>query len=78
LRRGTGRPDILKWRWAWFETRSDLEPDRLVFIDDSRRYLGQGFDADGTHLWSKCRIKYPSAVLFSDQRSASTLPRRSR
>jgi transposase len=28
-------PDILKRRWAWFERQPDLEPDRLVFIDET-------------------------------------------
>ncbi|MFZ6765225.1 IS630 family transposase [Pseudoroseomonas sp. WGS1072] len=29
------RPDILKRRWDWFEGQPDLEPDRLVFIDET-------------------------------------------
>jgi hypothetical protein len=29
------RPDILKRRWDWFEDQPDLEPDRLVFIDET-------------------------------------------
>ncbi|RKK01683.1 IS630 family transposase [Pseudoroseomonas wenyumeiae] len=29
------RPDILKRRWDWFETQPDLEPNRLVFIDET-------------------------------------------
>jgi transposase len=29
------RPDILKRRWAWFEAQPDLDPDRLVFIDET-------------------------------------------
>jgi len=29
------RPDILKRRWAWFEGQPDLDPDRLVFIDET-------------------------------------------
>ncbi|ATR19344.1 IS630 family transposase (plasmid) [Roseomonas sp. FDAARGOS_362] len=29
------RPDILKQRWDWFESQPDLEPDRLVFIDET-------------------------------------------
>jgi transposase len=29
------RPDILKRRWAWFEQQPDLDPDRLVFIDET-------------------------------------------
>jgi transposase len=29
------RPDILKRRWDWFESQPDLEPDRLVFIDET-------------------------------------------
>ncbi|WP_265548230.1 IS630 family transposase [Roseomonas mucosa] len=29
------RPDILKRRWDWFESQPDLEPDRLVFLDET-------------------------------------------
>ena len=29
------RPDILSQRWAWFEGQLDLDPDRLVFIDET-------------------------------------------
>ncbi|MDJ0391060.1 IS630 family transposase [Roseomonas sp. E05] len=29
------RPDILRRRWAWFEDQPDLDPDRLVFIDET-------------------------------------------
>jgi transposase len=29
------RPDILSRRWAWFEGQLDLDPDRLVFIDET-------------------------------------------
>ena len=29
------RPDILCRRWAWFEGQLDLDPDRLVFIDET-------------------------------------------
>jgi len=29
------RPDVLRRRWDWFESQPDLDPDRLVFIDES-------------------------------------------
>ncbi|WP_145145066.1 IS630 family transposase [Roseomonas gilardii] len=29
------RPEILKRRWDWFESQPDLDPDRLVFIDET-------------------------------------------
>ena len=29
------RPDVLRQRWAWFEAQPDLDPDRLVFIDET-------------------------------------------
>ncbi|GGJ35167.1 hypothetical protein GCM10011320_48700 [Neoroseomonas lacus] len=29
------RPDILTRRWEWFEDQIDLDPDRLVFIDET-------------------------------------------
>jgi transposase len=29
------RPDVLSKRWAWFEGQIDLDPDRLVFVDES-------------------------------------------
>lgn len=29
------RPDVLKRRRAWFEAQPDLDPDRLVFIDET-------------------------------------------
>ncbi len=29
------RPDILMRRWAWFESQPDLDPERLVFIDET-------------------------------------------
>jgi transposase len=29
------RPDILTRRWNWFEGQLDLNPDRLVFIDET-------------------------------------------
>ena len=29
------RPDILKRREAWFEGQLDLDPERLVFIDET-------------------------------------------
>jgi transposase len=32
---GQDRPDILRRRWAWFEGQPDLDPARLVFIDET-------------------------------------------
>ncbi|WP_235907582.1 IS630 family transposase [Siccirubricoccus phaeus] len=32
---GQQRPDILTRRWEWFEGQLDLDPDRLVFIDET-------------------------------------------
>ncbi|MBL6459342.1 IS630 family transposase [Belnapia sp. T6] len=29
------RPDVLRRRWAWFEAQPDLDPDRLVFVDEN-------------------------------------------
>jgi transposase len=29
------RPDIVERRWAWFEGQLDLDPERLVFIDET-------------------------------------------
>lgn len=29
------RPDILRRRWDWFEGQPDLDPDQLVFIDET-------------------------------------------
>ncbi len=29
------RADILKQRWEWFDNQPDLDPDRLVFIDET-------------------------------------------
>ena len=29
------RPDVLTRRWEWFEGQLDLEPERLVFIDET-------------------------------------------
>jgi transposase len=29
------RPDILTRRWAWFDAQPDLDPERLVFIDET-------------------------------------------
>ena len=29
------RPDVLRRRRAWFETQPDLDPDRLVFVDET-------------------------------------------
>jgi DDE superfamily endonuclease len=29
------RPDVLNQRWAWFEEQIDLDPDRLVFVDET-------------------------------------------
>ena len=29
------RPDVLRRRRAWFEAQPDLDPDRLVFIDET-------------------------------------------
>ena len=29
------RPDILKRRWAWFGEQPNLDPERLVFIDET-------------------------------------------
>jgi hypothetical protein len=29
------RPDVLKRREAWFEAQPDLDPERLVFIDET-------------------------------------------
>jgi len=30
------RPDVLQQRHDWFDGQIDLEPGRLVFIDESR------------------------------------------
>ena len=29
------RPDVQKQRWDWFEGQIDLDPDRLIFVDES-------------------------------------------
>jgi transposase len=29
------RPDVLARRWTWFEGQPDLEPERLVFVDET-------------------------------------------
>jgi transposase len=29
------RPDVLRWREAWFDSQLDLDPARLVFIDET-------------------------------------------
>lgn len=29
------RPDLLAWRHAWFKAQPDLDPERLVFIDET-------------------------------------------
>jgi transposase len=29
------RPDILKRRWQWFESQPDLDPEHLIFIDET-------------------------------------------
>jgi transposase len=29
------RPDVLSRRWAWFESQIDLDPERLVFVDET-------------------------------------------
>ena len=29
------RPDVLKRRWDWFEGQLDLDPAKLVFIDET-------------------------------------------
>nr|WP_152982812.1 IS630 family transposase [Acidiphilium sp. JA12-A1] len=29
------RPDVLSRRWAWFEGQEDLDPDRLIFVDET-------------------------------------------
>ena len=29
------RADVLTRRWAWFEDQPDLEPERLVFVDET-------------------------------------------
>ncbi len=53
------RPDVLRRRQAWFEAQPDLDPERLVFIDETgastkmaRRY---GRAARGT----RCRAPVP-------------------
>ena len=33
--RATAGPDVLRRRRAWFEAQPDLEPERLVFIDET-------------------------------------------
>ena len=43
------RPDVLKRRWDWFEGQLDLEPERLVFIDETWASTKSGL-ADS--LWS--------------------------
>ena len=30
-----GRPDVLKRRWDWFEGQPELDPAKLVFIDET-------------------------------------------
>jgi transposase len=29
------RPDVLTRRWEWFDNQPDLDPDRLIFIDET-------------------------------------------
>ncbi|PZP38380.1 MAG: hypothetical protein DI601_26660 [Azospirillum brasilense] len=41
------RPDVAAKREVWFEAQLDLDPERLVFIDDDQR-----LHQDGTALWA--------------------------
>ena len=43
------RPDVAERRWAWFEQQPDLDPTRLVFIDET------GASTKMARLWGRAR-----------------------
>jgi transposase len=47
------RPDVLKRRQAWFESQFDLDPDRLVFIDETWASTWPACMA-AAHAWNGC------------------------
>ena len=53
------RPDIARRRWAWFEAQPDLDPERLVFIDETGTSTKMARRYGRSPRGSRCRAPVP-------------------
>jgi transposase len=53
------RPDVAGKRWAWFERRPDLDPTRLVFIDETGATTKMARRHGRSKRGERCRAAIP-------------------
>ena len=53
------RPDVAARRWAWFESQPDLEPERLVFIDETAASTKMARLRGRSKRGQRCRAAVP-------------------
>lgn len=53
------RPDVAARRWAWFESQPDLDPERLVFIDETGASTKMARLRGRSRRGERCRAAIP-------------------
>ena len=53
------RPDILKRRRAWFDAQPDLDPERLVFIDETWAKINMARSHGRSPRGERLRMGFP-------------------
>ncbi len=53
------RPDVAARRWAWFESQPDLDPERLVFIDETGASTKMARRRGRSRRGERCRAAIP-------------------
>ena len=73
------RPDVMAAREAWFEGQLDLDPDRIVFIDETAAATNMERRYGRAVRGERCRIAVPLAITRRPQsRPQCAQPRRRR
>lgn len=53
------RPDVAERRWAWFESQPDIDPRRLVFIDETGATTKMARRRGRSRRGERCRAAIP-------------------
>ncbi len=53
------RPDVLRRQQAWFEAQPDLDPERLVFVDETGASTKMARRYGGSSWVTRCRAPVP-------------------
>jgi transposase len=56
------RADVLKRRWAWFEHQLDLDPEQLIFIDETWTSIKMARSHDRAPRGQRLRAAIPTAT----------------